>query len=78
LYPSGLDFEEGKILLVGAIEYADDLAFISPLRLCLSSGIPPEKVLALYTWAERMILEVHAKEQDFLEEVARFSEGLVA
>jgi hypothetical protein len=78
LYPSGLDFEEARILQVGATEYADDLTLVSPLHLCLSSGIPPEKVLALYTWAERMILEVHAKEQDFLEEVAQFSKGLIA
>jgi hypothetical protein len=51
------------------MEYADDFMLISPLNLCLATGVLPEKVLFLYSWAERMISILHEEKRDTIEEM---------
>lgn len=66
---SGITTEEKERIMLAGIEYADDFSLLSPLNLCLSTHIAPEKIMALYTWAEEAINEVHAKEVGAILEV---------
>ena len=66
---SGITTEEKDRIMLAGIECADDFSLLSPLNLCLSTHIAPEKIMALYTWAEEAINEVHAKEVGAIIEV---------
>jgi hypothetical protein len=64
-----LDADERAMLYILRMEYADDFTLISPLNLCLATGVLPEKVLFLYSWAARMISILHEEKRDTIEEM---------
>jgi hypothetical protein len=51
------------------MEYGDDFMLISPLNLCLTTKILPEKVLFLYSSAETAILMLHEEKQHIIDEM---------
>jgi hypothetical protein len=70
---AGINADELEVIIKGAgIASADDFTWISPLNLSLSTGIEPEKISALYAWAETMIRAEHAKQKEvvaFIDEI---------
>lgn len=69
LSPELLDAEEREVLRTAGVEYADDFTLISPLNLCLSTEIGPERIRFLYTWIEQVIGQVHEENQEFIDEI---------
>ena len=70
---AGIDADELEVIIKGAgIVSTADFTWISPLNLSLSTSIEPEKISALYTWAETMIHAEHTKQKEavtFIDEI---------
>lgn len=64
---AGLGRRDIEVLRNTGIHHADDFNSFSPLKLCLSTGIEPNKIVALYFWAHRMILKVHKNEKELIQ-----------
>jgi hypothetical protein len=67
-----LDTAELQNIKGAGVKYADDFTMLSPLNLCLSTGIAPEKISALYNWSEMIIYMVHAEQKEtisFIKEI---------
>jgi hypothetical protein len=72
LYFACLDIEELRAIEVAGLEYADGFVMLAPLDLCVDTGIVPEKISAVYSWAETMIHAVHAEQKEavrFIKEI---------
>jgi hypothetical protein len=63
------DKNEHLMLCTLGMEYADDFMLISPLNLCLTTEILPEKVLFLYSSAETAISMLHEEKQHIIYEM---------
>jgi len=47
----------------------DDFTFLSLLNLCLTTGIAPRKIMALYRWADKIITGVHKEQKETIVEL---------
>lgn len=73
-HPKGdeaLTQEEIELVQGGGVNNADDVTFLSPLNLCVTTGIAPAKIIALYRWANEMIAEVHDEQRESIAELKR-------
>lgn len=61
---AGLEINELRAIEAAGMEYADDFVMLTPLDLCIGTGISPEKISAVCSWAETMIYSVHAEHAD--------------
>jgi hypothetical protein len=65
----GLTQEEVELVRGAGVDNADDVTFLSPLNLCLTTGIAPAKIVALYRWANGMIEKVHEEQRVLIAEL---------
>jgi len=65
----GLTQEEIELVQGAGVNNADDVTFLSPLNLCLTTGIAPAKIVALYRWACQMIAKVHEEQKELIAEL---------
>ena len=66
LCDEGLTEEEVKLVQGAGVNNADDVTFLSPLNLCLTTGIAPAKIVAVYRWASKMIARVHEEQRELI------------
>jgi hypothetical protein len=64
---------EIDLLHRAGVTNADDFTFLSPLNLCLSTGIAPETIVSFYRWAE-MIEKVHKQQTQCIVELKAWPE----
>ena len=75
-HPDGpfLQAEDCKVLRLAGLDTVEDFTLISQQNLHMSTEIAPNKILALYATAERMIVSVHTNmhgKVDSIEEIRR-------
>jgi hypothetical protein len=69
LRDEGLTQEEVELVQGAGVNNADDVTFLSPLNLCLTTGIAPAKIVAVYRWASEMIEKVHEEQRELIAEL---------
>lgn len=72
----GVTSEEIEIIRGAGVQNADDFTFLSPLNLCLTTGIAPGKIVALYCWADEMIAGVHKEQKETIVELKALRNAL--
>jgi len=65
----GLKLSDIELIQNVGMQYADDFTFLSPLNLCLTTGIEPEQIVALYLWSRKMISMVHREQKGLITEL---------
>jgi hypothetical protein len=66
---AGLKLGDIELIQTAGVQYADDFTFLSPLNLCLGTGIEPEQIVALYLWSSKMISMVHSGQKELIAEL---------
>jgi len=65
----GVTSEEIEMIWGVGIWNTDDFTFLSLLNLCLTTGIAPRKIMALYRWADKIITGVHKEQKETIVEL---------
>jgi hypothetical protein len=66
--------EEVELVHSAGVDNTDDITFLSPLNLCLMTGIAPAKIVAFYCWANEMIEKVHEEQRELIVELEGLQE----
>ena len=69
LCDEGLTQEEIELVQGAGVNNADDITFLSTLNLCLTTGLAPAKIVAVYRWASEMIAKVHEEQRELIAEL---------
>ena len=65
----GVTSEEIEMIWGACIQITDNFTFLFLLNLCLTIGIAPRKIVALYCWADEMIVGVHKEQKETIVEL---------
>jgi len=65
----GVTSEEIEMIWGACIQNTDNFTFLFLLNLCLTIGIAPRKIVALYCWADEMIVGVHKEQKETIVEL---------
>jgi hypothetical protein len=66
---AGLKLSDIELIQNAGVQDADDFTLLSPLNLCLTTGIEPEQIVALYLWSSKMISMVHREQKGLIAEL---------
>ena len=65
----GVDLHDLEVLRTVGVEHADDFTLMSPVNLCLTTEIEPEKITALYFWATDAVAHTHLEQESLIGEL---------